>query len=248
MTSRASARTIGDHEHAAGRQDGLTLIEVMVGMFLVGILLLGTSTLWVVVARQFDDLTLRQQAIFRADGEMSRLVDLYSDSNKTPSTTLVTDYATAAPSSFATYISAPASRRIHNAGGTFQGYVLAFASAAQFRAPENANGSNANDVYAPIYAFDAGVGGVTTDDRNLVWLDRGRNVVGQISWALLPIVGADLVTPRNCGVTDCNVLTLFLDYPYRFDVNTDPLASALTEIAGSPVETITLQTIVGHRL
>lgn len=229
------------------RQSGLTLIEVMVGMLLVGILLVGTNTLWLVVANQFDALSLRQQAIFRIDGEMARLVEVYGNSANAAATTTVTDYATAAPTTSASYIPAPASRIIHNTGGGAQGYVVDFAGAALFRAALSADGANAGTVLSPIYYFDAGVGAVTSDDRNLVWLDRDRNIVGQLSWTLTPIVGTDLVV-RDCGVASCNVLTLFLDYPFRFDVTVDPLTTAKSEIPGSPVETITLQTIVGQRL
>lgn len=230
-----------------GREVGLTLIEVMVGMLLVGILLLGTNTLWVIVADQFDDLSLRQQAILRLDGEMARLVEVYGDSANTAATVSVTNYAAAAPAASASYLAAPATRLIHGTGGGAQGYVLAFAGAAQFRAAIAADGSNAAQVMSPIYYFDAGVAAVTTDDRNLVWLDRSRNIVGQLSWSLTPILGTGLA-PRDCGVASCNVLTLFLDYPYRFDVTVDPLAAAQSEIPGAAVETITLQTIVGHRL
>jgi len=235
------------HRAWADRQSGLTLIEVMVGMLLVGILLLGTNTLWVIVADQFDDLSLRQQAILRLDGEMARLVEVYGDSANTAATVTVTNYATAAPTASASYLAAPATRLIHGTGGGAQGYVQAFAGAAQFRAAIAADGSNAGQVMSPIYYFDAGVAAVTTDDRNLVWLDRSRNIVGQLSWSLTPILGTGL-TPRDCGVASCNVLTLYLDYPYRFDVSVDPLATAQTEIPGAAVETITLQTIVGHRL
>lgn len=241
MGARHEGRRVGR------RQSGLTLVEVMVAMLLVGILLVGTNTLWVVVANQFDSLSLRQQAIFRLDGEMARLAEVYGDSANTAATTTVTDYATAAPSASASYISAPAGRLIHNTGGGAQGYVVAFAGAANFRATLAADGSNAGQVLSPIYYFDAGASAVTSDDRNLVWLDRDRNIVGQLSWSLTPIIGTDLAV-RDCGVASCSVLTLFLDYPYRFDVTVDPLATAQSEISGSPVKTITLQTIVGHRL
>lgn len=247
MTGPVGRRVRRRGWRARSRQTGLTLVEVMVGMLLVGILLVGTNTLWVVVADQFDSLSLRQQAILRLDGEMARLVEVYGNSANAASTTTVTDYTAAVPTAAASYISDPTSRLIHNTGGGAQGYVVAFAGAAQFRATILADGSNAGQVMSPIYYFDAGVGAVTSDDRNLIWLDRDRNIVGQLSWTLTPIIGTDLAV-RDCGVASCNVLTLFLDYPFRFDVTVDPLATAKSEIKGSPVETITLQTIVGHRL
>ena len=228
------------------RQTGVTLIEVMISMLLVGILLVATTSLWAVVAQQFDDLTLRQQAVLRIDGEMARLVDLYSDSGVALSTETVTDYTSAAPSSSASYLSTPASRLIHSTGGAGQVYVRPFATAADFRATLAADGANAGQIYTVIYYFDAGASGTAADDRNLVWLDRDRNVVGQLSWALTTVTDTG-GTARDCGTLDCAILTLFLDYPYRFSVATDPLATALAEIPGSPVETITLQTIVGHR-
>jgi hypothetical protein len=178
---------------------------------------------------------------------MARLVEVYGDSANTVSAVSVTNYATGAPTASASYLSTPATRLIHGTGGGAQGYVVAFAGAAQFRAAITADGANAGQVMSPIYYFDAGVAAVTTDDRNLVWLDRSRNIAGQLSWSLTPILGTSLA-PRDCGVASCNVLTLFLDYPYRFDVSVDPLASAQSEIPGAAVETITLQTIVGHRL
>jgi prepilin-type N-terminal cleavage/methylation domain-containing protein len=227
---------------ATGTEAGMTMIEILVGIVLVGILLMGMNALWVAVARQFDDLTLRQKAILRVNGEMERLVEIYTNSAVAVVAVDVTDYATAAPASSASYLATPASRKIHGLGGASQDYVQDYAGATAFRQAVLADGSNAKDVYRQVYYSTSGSPLSTNDDRNLVWLDRNRNIVGQISWTLTPLTWA-LSEGCNPIGDPCNLLTLFLDYSFRYDGVLD----GKTPIAGSPVETITLQTIVGHR-
>ncbi len=57
---------------------GFTLIEVMVGMVLASILVMGLTSLWGVVGNQFSDLNLRQRAVFALNGEMERLSSIYA--------------------------------------------------------------------------------------------------------------------------------------------------------------------------
>lgn len=238
----------GSRQH---RQIGMTLVEVMVSMVLVAILLIGMNSLWVVVARQFDDLVLRQKAIFRMNGEMERLAEIYrrGDSNGVIATNS-TGYDTNPPSLEGSYIRLPDPRII---------YARAAAVAVAPNSYVVTTGNNFQDIdntlqkpeqitkaYQMVFAFDSGTNNAD-DDRNLVWLDRENMIVAQISWALTSINDTTGVA-RPCGpvgatVLSCHVLTLYLDYPFRYLSDLNPKEV----ISGIPVDTITLQTIVGQR-
>lgn len=254
-----------DHQHrsayaAAARpgrdQRGATLIEVMIGMVLVGILLIGMNSLWVFVMGEVDADTVRQQAIFRINGEMERLNAGFSNQTVAPTliagrtgTATVTNYASALPARIGSFLmnTVTGTRLIYaDAGGALP--AAAFTTdAATFTAdidgadPDGAE--NINDVYRLIYRYDNGTSGLDGDDRNIVWLDKDRSIVAQISWELLTVNSA-ANTASACypsgATTPCRLLTLYLDYPFRY-TDADPLVDM------GPVETITLQTIVGAR-
>jgi len=84
-----------------------------------------------------------------------------------------------------------------------------------------------------------GATGSLEDDRNLVWLDREKSIVAQISWSVVETSGAYLCY----SASPCRHITLYLDYPFRYANSSQPR----DEIPGFPVETITLQTIVSRR-
>lgn len=225
------------------RQSGITLMEVMIGIVLVGILVLGMNGLWEAAARQLDEASLRQRAVFRLNGEMERLSALYIfGSGPSVAPVPVTDYATSAiPARIGSYIGASIStnRLIYASTNTTP---LVTTSTATFAQTVNTDGQNAEAVYSGIYYLDAGSVGTPDDNRNLVWLDREHEVLAQLSWELsaLPDTGAS--GNRKCSGGACQLLTLYLDYPFRYSTDTlDPRGDM------GPVETITLQTIVGQR-
>jgi prepilin-type N-terminal cleavage/methylation domain-containing protein len=104
--------------------------------------------------------------------------------------------------------------------------------------------------------------GTGSSRRNLVWLDQVHQIVGQLSWdfCLLPNTygtsdshygmfndckgnpaTATVVSP--CYQTACYFLTVYIDYPFRFDATN----KVGVPIPGIPVETITAETIVGKQ-
>lgn len=226
-------------------QSGVTLIEVMVGMVLVGLLAIGMNAVWESAARQLDDVSLRQRAIFRLNGEMERLSALYifSDGNG-PANKLPVDYAAGAPARTASYITDATANQRFIYGPTSASGVNGPVPVALsvFEKTVDADGQNAETVYGAIHHLDAGVPSTTTDDRNLVWLDREHDVLAQISWKATPLPNTDPTGTTPCDAASCTLLTLFLDYPFRYVGGAaDPRGDM------GPVETITLQTIVGHR-
>jgi len=105
-----------------------------------------------------------------------------------------------------------------------------------------------NDVYKLVYVYQVSSGNF----RNIVWLDPYTGIVGQLSWTLTDIVykngtGSGIPTPcySSSGSNSCKLLTLYLDYPFRANSETSPPYAPLN--SGKPLETITLQTIVGAR-
>lgn len=226
------------------RQSGITLMEVMIGIVLVGLLALGMNGLWEAAARQLDEASLRQRAVFRLNGEMERLSALYIFASGPANPVAVTDYATATiPAQAGSYIGTTVSSSRYIYASTTLTPPLT-SSAATFAEAVTADGQNANNVYSQIWYLDAGSFGTTTDDRNLVWLDREREVLAQISWELsdLPATNPSLGEVRPCSGAPCQLLTFYLDYPFRYTTaSTDPRGDM------GPVETITLQTIVGRR-
>ena len=208
-------------------------MEVMIGM----------NGLWEAAARQLDEASLRQRAVFRLNGEMERLSALYIfGAGPSVAPVPVTDYSTSAiPARVGSYIGTSVSNNRLIYAST-NGTPLVTTSTTTFAQTVNTDCQNAEAVYSGIYYLDAGSVGTTTDDRNLVWLDREHGVLAQLSWELsaLPDTGAS--GNRNCNGGARQLLTLYLDYPFRYSTDTlDPRGDM------GPVETITLQTIVGRR-
>jgi len=192
---------------------GFTLIEVMIGIVLTGILVLGMTALWATIGDEFHRLTLRQKAIIVLDGEMGRLAALYR-------------------------FESPTTQAITVSGNSRDIYNAAYATADIVDA-------NADFQLGEIYYFD-NANGIGSDDRNLVWLDRNRNIVGQISWAAValqsvPAQDNPVAQAANCQAISCVLLTLQIDYPYRFILATKTLEAL------DPVRTMNVNTIVARR-
>lgn len=224
------------------RQSGITLMEVMIGIVLVGVLVLGMNGLWEAAARQLDEASLRQRAVFRLNGEMERLSALYifGGGSTVPKVSVI-DYATSAiPARIGSYIGTTVSsdRYIYSDGTGSPVEKLA----ATFAETIDTDGHNAEAVYSRIYYLNAGSTGTPEDDRNLVWLDREHGVLAQLSWELNDLPNTATTGSKPCSGGPCQLLTLYLDYPFRYSTETlDPRGDM------GPVETITLQTIVGQR-
>ena len=268
-----------------GRECGMTVIECMVGFLLISILLIGMGNLWVSVSQQIDRQSLRQKAVFRLNGEMERLVKLYTAPVNTPTLIIPTVPLNIPPAGsiaagFAAGFPALTVMGLYNPGqagtdirwvyddiGNAVGCVIApggglcdfisqrlASSFFAFNPPANATAMQVNQVYREVFVFRG------AQIRNLVWLDRSRDIVGMISWELHSRVAGDVNFPINCTAANaCALLTLYLDYPYRVVVNADDAAAAAgvvpdantitapAEIIGLPVETLTVQSFVGTR-
>lgn len=104
-----------------------------------------------------------------------------------------------------------------------------------------------DSMLSRVYFWDTGVAAAAGSNRNLVWIDRSKKIVGQISWSVVEYnnttaLGNPGYFPCANGVP-CRHITLYLDFPFRFE----SLISPRNEIDGLPIETITLQTIVAQR-
>lgn len=106
---------------------------------------------------------------------------------------------------------------------------------------KKAVGSGSNDLVVnsgfdngQIFYYDAD-GSPGLEDRNVVWLDKADNITALLSWS-------ETQQPNNCYGGKCNEITLYLQYPYRYISDSDPL----NETAGK-VSEMSLKTIVGRR-
>ncbi|MEI8394250.1 MAG: type II secretion system protein [Rhodospirillaceae bacterium] len=275
----------------------MTVVEVMIGFVLVSILLIGMGSLWVSVSQQMDRQTLRQKAVFRLNAEMERLVKLYTDSSTVakfliptaPVNVPTTEFSS---TGFATdpyypvlsvktmYIPGPSDVRwvyndldptsicttIGSGLCDFVSQKLLPNSSFSLMPTPDTTAKVLNNIYREVYVFHKTTLGTVI--RNLVWLDRSRNIVGMISWELHSNPDelspeSPLTVPVKCTAGNkCALLTLYFDYPYRVTVNPDdsdpvanptgvtPSSTTITdpvEILGLPVETLTVQSFVGTR-
>lgn len=97
-----------------------------------------------------------------------------------------------------------------------------------------------NDFQIGRVSYYDGGNGIGADDRNLVWLDQGKNIVAAISWDVLTDINGGGFTDCSGGIP-CSLLVLHIDFPYRFDAagqNLQPMA---------PLDAISLQTIIGKK-
>ena len=218
------------HRSNFDRQSGFTLIEVMVGVALTAILVLGLSALWAVVAENFFGLNVRQKAILSLNGEMERIVALHQFDAADQG---IVDYDTVT-------IDGDSTRRIYQSTQT-GGFMES--TAANFDLGE---------------VFVSGSGG-SINDRNLIWLDKTKNLVGILSWKAenldtgtptLPATGRTFATvsgANNCQIQSCQLLVLYMRYPYRFNSITSVISPTAGSAGENTLDEIELQTIVGQR-
>ena len=212
-------------------QQGFTLIEVMTASMILSIFIVAIGACWVTADRRVNQLVLRQEAIFAANGEMERLTTLYDTTSfglLGPVSTTGYDGPSYLPSSRLIYPNAlsgysggPASNFITTSATTFQ-------SGDTFQVYVN------NQVLSSL-------------SRSYLWVDQGQGVMARLSWKATSITpAACLVGGDGCGCLSyggffsgsCQRIDLFLEYPYRM-VSGSP-------VAGSNLQTVILSTIVGR--
>ena len=225
-------------------QRGITLIEIMVGVVLTAILVLGMSGLWANVNRNFLSLTLRQKAVFVLNGEMERLAALYRFTGFAGEDATTDGYA-----------STPNERLVFPSSLTAVNQVVTSVG-SDFTCDDN--------TCAGLVFFDAN-GVSANDDRNYVWLDQARDLTAQLSWRLRELTdtplgnaGFPVANAVACsdGITEgdgtlesvgstsvCQELTVYIEFPFRYASATEPGSDANI---GKP-ETMSLITIVGRR-
>jgi len=177
---------------------------------------------------------------------------------------IVTDYQANAPANVGDYIAnapnvtnavaagwssdpANGNRFIYRANAA--GFVINDASGAEggFGQPLGADrdlmntatvtSASADSIYSHVLQWHPGLTAGEGGDRNLVWLDRDKNIVAQISWSTV------LTTSACRGTLGCRHVTMYIDYPFRYVDQNNPR----NEIDSFPISTITLQTIVSSR-
>ena len=222
------------------RQAGFTLIEVMAAGVILSVLVMGLTQLWAVAGERSLDSLLRQKAVFVLGGEMERLAALYN----------MTGFGATVANDTSGY-----------------GDPAAFPdSRAVFRTGVNAFMATAGDAFVTdsVATFEAGADALVlldddaddTADRNYVWVDRSRGVLGRLSWAQAEVTvtntgaGPNGVTPDasltglcfdfggGAGGANCREISLYLEYPFRLKSGV-PTADPFTE-------TLPLKTIVGR--
>lgn len=196
---------------------GFTLVEVMAGMLLTGLLVVGLTGLWAMVGEQFFRLTLRQKAIFALHGHMERIAALYRWTGFRGEATLHADLT----------------RIIHRTGINGTELSNVFIPGLVVRRTDATAVLAADFVPGQILFMD-----LATDD-NIIWLDRARAVTARITWALDE---ARLGCAANGADSRCYRLWLTLDYPFRFQAGTGP-----AEAMWDRTETLSVQTLVGRR-
>ncbi|MBT3196302.1 MAG: prepilin-type N-terminal cleavage/methylation domain-containing protein [Gammaproteobacteria bacterium] len=169
---------------------GVTLIEVMVGIVLSAILVIGLSGLWSVVNHHFLGLTLKQKAIFVLHGEMERLAALYTWGAHTA---IATERALSACDS-------QPNCRMYQKSGVPNGVVV-----TQSTVFESTGNQGAIFYYDADSTPDSG-------DENVVWIDRERNISGRLAWTEDGVAAAG-----GCYLDSCKQITLYLDFPYRYN-------------------------------
>jgi prepilin-type N-terminal cleavage/methylation domain-containing protein len=211
------------------KSSGFTMIEVMIGMVLTGILSIGMIGLWAMVGDQFFRNTLRQKAVFVLRGYTDKLSAAYRFNTLAGTTTtslnslnlglvlgpILTDNVTKGVKKGGTL-----DRNNGPTSGAFnEGDILYM-----------------NSTIHPV---------TTPDTTNFVWLDYDNDVTARLTWSFTTIGGQN---PICYDVSNtCNMLEVTLEYPYRFQSGSNP-ANASVMWGSNGTESIAIRIIVGQRL
>lgn len=203
--------------------NGYTLIELMLGMLLTSILVIGSVAMFSNVGNAFYDLMLRQKSVFILDGEMARLFTAYKYKDMSSGTGA--DQSTLSSNdNYPTRIVPPTTGNKHKIyKSTYGNMVVSDGTTFEDQASENA-----------LFYYDPT--GAAEDELNLVWIDQEKKSVGKLSW-----IQEDADT-TNCYGGNCFLISLYLDYPFRYISSTDPVQSTMGKI-----ETLVLRVVVGKR-
>lgn len=205
-------------------QRGVTQIEVLVGMALTAILVLGLVNLWSLVDRHFLYQQLRQQAIFSLNAQTHRLAALYR----------YTDFIGEADTHTDSGVVGGEGRWIFREdpfhGGQMPGLVV-----SESRDTDVTTASF--DEHQVLYMDYPGPPR-SASHRNLIWLNRDDGITAELEWRLDRNV--DLA---DCWKNSCYRMEVSLRYPYRLVDGVGPTEAA--ELG--PVETLNLFTLIGRR-
>jgi len=196
------------------------MVEVMVSLALVSVLVLLLNRSWAIVGEQFLRLELRQRAVYALNGEVERFVILSREDR-------LGDNA----NEIEAIIKNSQNREIYDT-------AIAFVSSDENDFSDDADAQAGMLLHYTDVDFN----------KNLVWLDKSRNIVGVLTFVRTDMDGV-LVTDapdtdpngaNPCFLERCKLVDLYVEYPYRFQAG--PLISTHDTIA--PIE-IRVRTIVG---
>ena len=220
---------------ARARQSGYSLMEVMIASVIISIMVLGLGGFWYSSVARAYDLVLRQKAIFVLNAEMERVSALYNYTNfadcgffcsSGPVQTTGYDGLAALPSTRYVY---PSNVSDYTNSGDYVTTNVSTFNSTEFH------------VWLDSNFF-------TTNNRTYVWIDKARSIVGRLSWSTTNVTAASCSYPDclchafdNSGTDNCLLLSVYLEYPYKF------LSSGgVTAPAASALQTLSLKTIVGR--
>lgn len=235
------------------RQRGFTLIEAMSAGAVLSILTLGLMGVWSAAGGAVNDLVVREKAIWTLNGQMERLVALYQftdfgDGGADASS----GYGYPAPYANTRLIYGQSLLDLLAPSGSLLGGLLGTEEGFGFlEEPTDFAGAEGYPVVLVSGLLPA-------NQRNYVWIDRDRDIVGRLSWEESDLQ-VDLCDGNNqtggsspclcldfgggSGGADCRQIMLTLEFPFRWDRD-----------AAAPVampqdrEILSLRTIVGRRL
>jgi prepilin-type N-terminal cleavage/methylation domain-containing protein len=205
---------------------GFTLIEIVVAMFLAGILSAGTIVLWDIVGQFYFQTSLKQKAVFALNSQTERLTslyrwcDLYTHTTHTGNLYLKTGYVTTCANSF-----------LKTSASDFSHWEDVYYNAAE----------SYNTVYIDKSKNVVG---------KLYWKEQtvyGGGMCSTGSSSGDSEFGGSTASSSDCSAlaaSEAVCLTINLEYPYRWD-NVTP---AMTEDSAlGPVRTIKVKTIVATK-
>lgn len=198
---------------------------------ILSVLAIGLAHMWAAVGAQSIDLTIRQKAVLVLNGEMERLSSLYFFTGFGAVTATDTSgYDTPAGFVDDRVIYRDATNGFMATGG--DAFVV---DQATFLAGADS-----------LVLLQDAVG--TSGDRNFIWIDRDRDIVGRLSWVEQNVAKQKTCDGVNClcfdwaggpGGTECREVTLYLEFPFRMTA-TGPVEM------GQPVLIMPLKTVVGR--
>ncbi len=218
---------------ARRKQSGFSLIEVMFASMILSIFILGIGGFWYQASGRASELVLKQKAIFALSGELERISTLYvftgfaTDLVNGPLTTTgYTDGLSGFPTTRLIY---PASMSPYATNDYVRGLYGSFA-ADEFEVFSKSN-------ILPVL------------NREYIWIDKARMIVGRLSWTASDINVASCIQPLDCSCHRfddlattggrCQLLDVYLEYPYRVGTSGNITAPA-------SLQAISLRTIVGR--